>query len=82
MKLLLLVVLSLIALNTNASANSASAPSKTSGNGPPDTIFLNGDIYTQATPARAQAMAVRDGRLIAIGEIAGNLLRPTKVLNN
>jgi hypothetical protein len=23
-----------------------------------------------------------DGRLIAIGEIAGNLLRPTKVLNN
>ena len=34
---------------------------------PPDAIFLNGDIYTQATPARAQAMAVRDGRIVAIG---------------
>ncbi|MFZ0705280.1 MAG: amidohydrolase [Candidatus Korobacteraceae bacterium] len=33
----------------------------------PDVIFLNGDIYTQATPARAQAMAVRDGRIVAIG---------------
>ncbi len=33
----------------------------------PDTIFLNGDIYTQATPARAQAMAVRDGRIVAVG---------------
>ncbi len=33
----------------------------------PDAIFLNGDIYTQATPARAQAMAVRDGRIVAIG---------------
>jgi len=35
--------------------------------GAPDLIFLNGDIYTQATPARAQAMAVRDGRIVAIG---------------
>ena len=34
---------------------------------PPDAIFVNGDIYTQATPARAQAMAVRDGRIVAIG---------------
>lgn len=34
---------------------------------PPDTIFVNGDIYTQATPERAQAMAVRDGRVLAIG---------------
>ena len=33
----------------------------------PDTIFVDGDIYTQATPARAQAMAVRDGRIIAVG---------------
>ncbi len=66
MKLLLLVVLALIALNTNASANSASA-SGNSGNEAPDTIFLNGDIYTQATPARAQAMAVRDGRIRAVG---------------
>lgn len=67
MKLLLLVVLSLIALNTNSSANSASASGKASGNGPADTIFLNGDIYTQATPPRAQAMAVRDGRILALG---------------
>ena len=33
----------------------------------PDTIFLNGDIYTQATPPRAQAMAVRDGVIVAVG---------------
>ncbi len=32
-----------------------------------DAIFVNGDIYTQASPARAQAMAVRDGRIVAIG---------------
>ena len=34
---------------------------------PPETIFLNGDIYTQASPAHAQAIAVRDGRIVAIG---------------
>jgi len=34
---------------------------------PPDTIFFNGDIYTQATPARAQAIAVCDGRIVAVG---------------
>ncbi len=33
----------------------------------PDTIFLNGDIYTQASPAHAEGMAVRDGRIVAIG---------------
>ena len=33
----------------------------------PDIIFINGDIYTQAMPARAQAIAVRDGRVVAIG---------------
>ena len=33
----------------------------------PDIIFVNGDIYTQATPARAQAIAVRDGRIVAVG---------------
>jgi predicted amidohydrolase YtcJ len=65
MKLLLLMVLALIALNINASANSASG--KTSVNEPPDTIFVNGDIYTQATPSRAQAMAIRDGSIIAVG---------------
>ena len=34
---------------------------------PPDALFVNGDIYTQATPARSQAMAVRDGRIVALG---------------
>ena len=33
----------------------------------PDAIFVNGDIYTQAKPARVQALAVRDGRVVAIG---------------
>ena len=67
MRLLLLIALALIAVNTNTSANSASASGKTAGTEPPDSIFLNGDIYTQATPARAQAMAVRDGRILAVG---------------
>ena len=51
-----------LALSLIATASSAKGPSA-----PPDTIFLNGDIYTQATPARAQAIAVRDGRIVAIG---------------
>jgi predicted amidohydrolase YtcJ len=63
MKLLLLMVLSLVTLNTYASPDLA----KTSREGPPDTIFVNGDIYTQATPPRVQAMAVRDGRILAVG---------------
>ena len=33
----------------------------------PDTVFVHGDIYTQAKPARAQAIAVRDGRIVAVG---------------
>jgi predicted amidohydrolase YtcJ len=33
----------------------------------PDAILVNGDIYTEAKPARAQALAVRDGRIVAIG---------------
>ena len=33
----------------------------------PDIIFVNGDIYTQATPPRAQALAVRQGRIVAVG---------------
>src|ERR1017187_10082766 len=67
MKLLLLLVLALVAVDTNACANSASALGKTSVNEPPDTIFVNCDIYTQATPPRAQAMAVRDGPILAVG---------------
>src|ERR1035437_9270534 len=67
MRLLLLIALALIAVNTNTSANSASASGKTAGTEPPDTLFVNGDLYTQATPPRAQAMAVRDGRILAVG---------------
>jgi predicted amidohydrolase YtcJ len=33
----------------------------------PDVIFVHGDIYTQANPARVQAIAVRDGRILAVG---------------
>jgi hypothetical protein len=47
------------------SSNPASAADNTAK--PPDMIFVNGDIYTQATPARAQALAVRDGRIVAVG---------------
>jgi len=36
----------------------------------PDAVFVHGDIYTQATPARAQAIAVRDGRIVAVGSDA------------
>ncbi len=67
MKVFLLVVLALVAVNTNAAAEPASAVVMNSGTEPPETIFLNGDIYTQATPARAQAMAVRGGRILAVG---------------
>ena len=34
---------------------------------PADIIFVNGDIYTQTTPPRAKAIAVRDGRIVAVG---------------
>ena len=67
MKLFLLIVLVLVAVNTNTSASPASSSGKTAGTEPADTIFVNGDIYTQATPPRAQAMALRDGRILAVG---------------
>jgi predicted amidohydrolase YtcJ len=41
--------------------------SSAASNDAPDAIFLNGDIYTQANPARAQALAVRNGRIVAVG---------------
>jgi len=34
---------------------------------PADTIFLHGDIYTGTTGKRAQAMAVRGERIVAVG---------------
>jgi predicted amidohydrolase YtcJ len=63
MKRLLLPLLSLMLLNTTSFGSGAGASSKDA----PDVIFVNGDIYTQAAPQRAQAMAVRDGRIVAIG---------------
>ncbi len=64
--IILLMLLSITSLNKNAFANPEHGSDKSSGE-PPDTIFLNGDIYTQATPPRAEAMAVRDGRIVAVG---------------
>ncbi len=33
----------------------------------PDTMFVNGDIYTQATPPRAQAIAISQGKVVSVG---------------
>lgn len=52
-----------ILLNLNVLATDP--PQKTSEG--PDAIFVNGDIYTQASPARVQAIAVRDGRVFGVG---------------
>ena len=64
MKLLLLTVFLIAALNASFSADAA--PGKSAGQSP-DMIFVNGDIYTQTNPARAQAIAVRDGHVAAVG---------------
>ncbi|HKD85056.1 MAG TPA: amidohydrolase family protein [Terriglobales bacterium] len=61
MKVLLLLLFPLMTINVSRPGNSSSTSDA------PDVIFLNGDIYTQSTPARAQAMAVRNGRIVAIG---------------
>ncbi|HEY1730295.1 MAG TPA: amidohydrolase [Terriglobales bacterium] len=47
-------------------ANSSATPANPLKDGP-DIIFLNGDIYTEAGTARAQAMAIANGRILAIG---------------
>ncbi len=62
MKAFLLPLISLMLLNANSSATPANSPKDA-----PDIIFLNGDIYTEAGNARAQAIAVRNGRILAIG---------------
>jgi predicted amidohydrolase YtcJ len=36
----------------------------------PDVIFVHGDIYTGASAKRAQAVAVRDDRIVAVGSDA------------
>jgi len=42
-------------------------PSTLSARTPADLVILNARIYTAAVPARAQAMAVLKGRIVAIG---------------
>ena len=37
------------------------------GGKPPDTLFVNGDIYTESTPPRAQAIAISEGKVVVIG---------------
>ncbi len=69
MKLVLLSLLSLMLLH----ANSFGAADKSSSN---DVLYINGNLYinvntqalySQAKVARPQAMAVHDGRIVAIG---------------
>src|SRR5579863_3000826 len=59
MNCFLTIVSFLMLANTSALAASP--------NDAPDVIYLNGDIYTQSAPARAQAIAVFNGRIVAIG---------------
>ena len=42
-------------------------PGTISSRTPADLVVLNTRIYTAATPARAEAMAVLHGRIVAIG---------------
>jgi predicted amidohydrolase YtcJ len=42
-------------------------PHTVSARTPADLVILNASIYTAARPARAQAMAVRGGRIVAVG---------------
>jgi len=65
MKLFLLLAFVVVGLHPSSSADAAAADK--SSDQAPDVIFVNGDIYTQATPARAHAIAVRDGRVVAVG---------------
>src|SRR5919204_3091723 len=77
------VLVALILLGSIAMA--ADHSSDTPRNAPPDVIFVNGDIFPGATfttsgsdrklvakpvGPRAQAIAVRDGRVVAIGSNA------------
>lgn len=57
------VLIMTLAMLTLANAEARKTPASDA----PEIIFLSGDLYTESTPARAQAMAVRDGRILAIG---------------
>jgi len=64
---ILAALVSIVIMSAAMIASGNAANPAPSSNEAADTIFLNGDIYTQTTPARAQAMAVRDDRIVAIG---------------
>ncbi len=60
--LALLVALALLACTTLAAAQTP----------PPDDVWVNGVVYTvDAKFSRAEALAVRDGRILAVGTSAG-----------
>lgn len=66
MKIFFVVFLAVSFLSTISISQPAVAADKAKDSAP-ETIFVNGDIYTQASPAQAEAIAVRNGRIIAIG---------------
>jgi predicted amidohydrolase YtcJ len=61
--IVLIAIILPVFMNVGAAEGSQSSSSASA----PDVIFVNGDIYTQATPSRAQAIAVRGDRVIAVG---------------
>lgn len=71
--LAVMLAISLGALNTNSSDPASTAKASA---GAPDILFINADVYTQTAPARAEAMAVRSGRIVAIG--SNNEIRKLK----
>jgi predicted amidohydrolase YtcJ len=66
MKFFLLLIFLMATRNLSTASSPAHGSDKSAGQ-TADIIFLNGDVYTQATPVRAQALAVRDGRIVAVG---------------
>ena len=62
----ILVCFSLLFLFADGAVNSSAAEQRT----PPDTIFLHGDIYTGVGDKRAEALAVRGDRILAVGSDA------------
>lgn len=60
-RILLCVPLLVLVADSAVNVNAAEKPT------PPDTIFLHGDIYTGTPGKRAQAMAVRGERILAVG---------------
>jgi predicted amidohydrolase YtcJ len=63
----LVALASILILNLFMVTFDSATDRNASADATPNVIFINGDIYTESTPARAQAMAVRDGHIVAIG---------------